>query len=784
MPVSYRSKLLLCVLVVVLGTLASNMLALSRATSEISARLVAQKLAFIQRGFSAQLDSEIERLQVWADALVADVAARRTLIGADQDAFNRMFFQYRETGDAHLGLLLDQNLEVVLGTREVASLSLSPADGMPTSGARSLRAAAVVDGTPYQLVLTPLSLQDFNGWIGVGTALDDAFFERLRSTLGAELTLVYGNESDAHVASTLDVDWLRRERRGAGVSTSTTEVLQWLESYNWVSKAVPLDGLDTVQIQVVLSTSLDAVLAQHQPIRSQMVLAAVAAMLLAIIAAVLIARWATLPVARLINTVEKIADGDYTQEVSLGANRELHKLGGALNTMRQSIAERELRIRHHALHDMVTQLPNRDYIRSRFDSQLRDGHSGSEFALCLLQMRNLSKLAELYGTSFSDSALKAVADRLCEKLRRGDLCARVADNQILLFYEGLDYAGVEQVVKKLHREFGDPVLVQGVALQVELTLGFVLCPQHGHDFDDVLRRAQIALARARFSNDLYEIYRIGQDESHLRQIRMASRLQLAVEERAFTLLYQPKYRLEQQSVEEVEALLRWSDEELGEVSPEEFIPLAEQMGFISRISDLVLDLVIDQQLRWRAAGMDLTTCVNLSGQDVLHESFVCSAIDRLSRSGLPVNALVMEITETAMVTDMERALANLSLFEAAGIRMAIDDFGTGYSSLAQLKSLPVHELKIDRSLVHELDASHDDQLIVRSTIEMAHSMGLKVVAEGVENQASLTLLREMGCDTIQGYFLARPMAAADLVIWLARPPHYLMDIRAALEEAV
>ncbi len=784
MPVSYRSKLLLCVLVVVLVTLASNMLALSRATAEISERLVTEKLAFIQRGFAAQLDSDFDRLQLWAEVLVADVASGRALTHADQDAFDSLLLEYREMRDAHVALLLDHNLEVVVGTREATSLSLSPADAMPSPVAGSLRTAAVVDGSPYQFLLVPLSVQDFKGWIGVGAALDDAFFERLRSALGAELTLVYGDGSDVHFASTLDVDWLRGERRGAEMSAATSQLLQWLESYNWVSEAVSLQGLGDTQMQVVLSTSLDAALAQHQPIRSQMVLAALAAMLLAMIAALIIARWATLPVARLINAVEKIADGDYTQEVSLGVDRELRKLGGAMNTMRQSIAERELRIRHHALHDMVTQLPNRDYIRSRFDSHLRDGHSGSEFALCLLQVKNLSKLAELYGSSFSDSALKAVADRLCEKLRRGDLCARVADNQILLFYEGLDHAGVEQVVKKLYREFSDPVAVQGVALQVELTLGFVLCPQHGHDFDDVLGRAQIALARARFSNSLYEIYRIGQDESHLRQIRMASRLQLAVEERAFTLLYQPKYRLEQQSVEEVEALLRWTDDELGEVCPEEFIPLAEQMGFISRISDLVLDLVIDQQLRWRAAGMDLTTCVNLSGEDVLHENFVGSAIDRLSRSGLPAHALVMEITETAMVTDMERALANLSLFEAAGIRMAIDDFGTGYSSLAQLKSLPVHELKIDRSLVQELDASHDDQLIVRSTIEMAHSMGLKVVAEGVENQASLTLLREMGCDAIQGFFLARPMAAADLVIWLARPPHYLMDIRAALEEAV
>ena len=225
--------------------------------------------------------------------------------------------------------------------------------------------------------------------------------------------------------------------------------------------------------------------------------------------------------------------------------------------------------------------------------------------------------------------------------------------------------------------------------------------------------------------------------------------------------------------------MRWTDPELGEVYPDEFIPVAEQTGIITDISVIVLKQVLRQLKEWERAGVELTVCVNLSGADILQAGFVRHAIDSLRASGLDSSAIIMEVTETMMMADMDIALGNIREFELAGIRLAIDDFGTGFSSLAQLKMLPVQELKIDKSLILRLDQDSDDQKIVRSTIEMAHYLGLKVVAEGVENLASLRLLQAMGCDAVQGYYLARPMTAAALEGWLAEPP---AQIRALVEE--
>jgi EAL domain-containing protein (putative c-di-GMP-specific phosphodiesterase class I) len=346
----------------------------------------------------------------------------------------------------------------------------------------------------------------------------------------------------------------------------------------------------------------------------------------------------------------------------------------------------------------------------------------------------------------------------------------VGDNQLLLFLDDLDPAGLEPALGKLLATFTDPLEVAGVPVVLEPRFGCVFYPQHGASFDDLLRRAQIALSRARRGAERFTVYKVGQDEAHLRQIRVANRLREAVDAGAFELLYQPKFSLREARITGFEALVRWHDDELGQVFPDEFIPIAEQTGMITGISEAVLATSLADLAVLRERGGELAVSVNLSGIDILQPRFIDHVIDRVRESGLPSRAVTLEITETAMVEDLEVARGHLLRLDAAGLALSIDDFGTGFSSLGQLRALPARELKIDRSLVQPLGDRSEDRQIVASTIDMAHHLGLSVVAEGVENMEIVNHLHAMGCDVLQGYFLARPMPATALAAWLDEPP--------------
>jgi EAL domain-containing protein (putative c-di-GMP-specific phosphodiesterase class I) len=256
------------------------------------------------------------------------------------------------------------------------------------------------------------------------------------------------------------------------------------------------------------------------------------------------------------------------------------------------------------------------------------------------------------------------------------------------------------------------------------------------------------------------------ENRYLRKLKVTQRLQHAISHNGFKLLFQPQFDLNKKIIHSAEALIRWYDDDLGPVYPDEFIPLAENSGDITLITDWVFSEALIQLERWHAAGFELGVSINLSAKDILKDDFIDRVILQIDARKISPHLLMLEVTESALVEDMDHAIANLRRLYEAGVHLAMDDFGTGFSSLAQLKVLPVHELKIDKSFVLNLDKDIDDQKIVRSTIEMAHNLGLTTIAEGVENSPSIEMLKSMNCDAIQGYFLSKPITSDDLISWL------------------
>lgn len=783
MRTSFRSRLLLLMVGLLVVTMISTTLAVLRATNENVEALLGKELSVIGRVFAEFLRQDRQQLLERGAVLAGDFAFKRAMATGETDTMLSVLANHGQRINADLVLLVSPDREVLMSTHPLETLPGDIARSLDQSLSEGVGLPVVIGDTAFQLVLIPVRAPDLIGWLGLGRRLDADALARIRDITSIDVTLIYAGTGAQGIqrVSTLPSSLLPLETAGVEVVSAAREFAQEMRAANWLNQErVMLDSDDATMV-AVLSESLGGALDEYAPMRLQMVLIALVALVAATLVTLLVARWVTRPIYRLVTAAQTISRGDYSQRIDLRAGQEFDALASTLNLMQDTVAEREARIQHQAQYDMLTQLPNRNYMYALFTRQVTESATSTRFALGLLDLYSLQQLKDLYGSQFSDAVLRAAAARVAGSLRRGDMAARVADTQILLFLADMEPAGIEVVMQKVRSEFAAALEIDEVPVRLEFALGFVFCPRDGSDFDDLLRRAQIALSQARRTTLDHAVYQLGQDEQHLRQIQVASHLPRAIEADAFTLNYQPKYDLQARAVREVEALMRWTDDELGNVFPDEFIPIAEQTGIITRISEQIVRRVIDQILSWNRSGLYLTVCINLSGIDILQKEFLRGVLRSLEASGLPPSALVLEITETAMMGDMALATANLQDVEEAGIRLSIDDFGTGFSSLAQLKTLPVQELKIDKSLVMRLDTDKDDQQIVRSTIEMAHYLGLKVVAEGVESEQVLAMLHEMHCDAVQGYYLARPMSAGDLQNWLREPPPHMQRIPAVLD---
>jgi diguanylate cyclase (GGDEF)-like protein len=762
--------LLLFVSLVGAALLASTIAALTAANANVRA-LLREDLEVRSRIASLALERQGEALRERVAVVTADFGFKAAAATQERDTILSALANHGERLDADLAMWLNPAGDIVLSSAPVQTLPPSLGKLISSGTPRAAATLEAVAATPYLLAVSPVLAPALTGWLVIGVALDASALDELSQLAGAAITLANGAGGSATL--------LRSTLPDLDVNADTAAALE--ERPGWLDTSLPLGRGDALTLHV--SVSVDDALEDFDPLRAQLVAIAVAALVLAAVLAFLASRWLTRPIRAMVGNARQIADGDYTQKTDVRTGTELDTLSEALSFMQSTVAEREARIQYQAQHDLLTQLPNRNYMYSLYRRFLRDNPQRADFAIALIELENLTQLRDLYGSAFCDVVLREASRRISDSLRRGDIAGRVADQQILLFLQGLRSEGLAGLLQKVDELTAAPFDVEGIPVRAELRFGFAFSPAHGVDFDDLQRRAQLALSDARQRGERHGVYTIGQDERHLRQIRIANRLRPAIAEGAFHLQYQPKYDLRSLRVTGAEALLRWQDRELGTVYPDEFILVAEQTGIVTELSAWVLEQVLEDQRAWRSAGLSISASVNLSGVDVLNGEFVDGVVERIGAAGLPVDAVVLEVTETAMMADVELARSNMQRLERLGMRISIDDYGTGFSSLAQLRTLPVRELKLDRSLVATIADEEGDRLIVQSTIDMAHHLGLEVVAEGVEGGAVLRSLAAMGCDLLQGYLLARPMSALALTAYLSREPGTTAHIAAELETA-
>jgi EAL domain-containing protein (putative c-di-GMP-specific phosphodiesterase class I) len=360
------------------------------------------------------------------------------------------------------------------------------------------------------------------------------------------------------------------------------------------------------------------------------------------------------------------------------------------------------------------------------------------------------------------------------------MVARLDGDKFAVFLATAGEASALQTAATLAAALEETFVVEGYPLQVEVSMGIALYPAHGSDPLTLFRHADVAMYSAKRRHEGIVLYDTRYDQYSPLRLSLIGDLRKAIAANELCLYYQPKAELDTGLVKSVEALIRWQHPTRGFIPPDQFIPLAEQTALIIPLTRWVLETAIAQCRRWLDDGLQLSVAVNLSMRNLRDESLPDTIAGLLAQYKIPPRQLRVEITESAVMTDVEHTLAVLQRLFALGVRIAIDDYGTGYASLSYLKHLPADELKIDRAFVRHLTTDVADQAIVRSTVNLAHSLGMQVVAEGVEDLATLNLLAALKCDIAQGYYLSRPVAARDLERWLrerVEAPESLLDDR-------
>jgi diguanylate cyclase (GGDEF)-like protein len=732
---------------------------------------IAENLAAGARVFERVRNLDRVRLVQAARLLSADQAFRAAVAARDKSSIASILVRYGAQVGAELSMLIRRDDVVAADTLGVGAgeAFFFPRLLREARAAGEASAMVVVRGRLYQLVVVPVALPGPFAWVAVGYAVDDALAREIGRLVGLEVSFASRLQRGEWKlqASTLDEQdrraLLREMATGAlGADGGARQVGDALTRV----LAVPAHTDDTVA--VVLQQPLSAAMEPFRRLQRQLAWISLTAALVSIVASLLIARGIARPVRLLADFARRMAAGDFATVPPTPRDDEIGDLATAFRTMQQGLASREQRISNLAYRDTLTGLPNRTLFAERVDAALSAAaDEPPHAAVLLLDIDRFKHVNETLGHAIGDLLLLEVAARLRRVVdRERDTVARLGGDEFALLLPGQGLPGAQRIAGAILRALDAPMTLEGDVVDVQASVGIAIAPDHGTERATLLRRADVAMYTAKRDNAGAVAWDDRYEQHGRERLSLMSDLRKAVDADELTLVYQPKIPLGFAAEHDVEALVRWRHPARGLVPPAEFIPFAEQTGCIRSITQWVLAHAFVQCAAWRRDGLAVNVSVNLSPRDLTDINLPERFETLLRTHGCRPQWIGLEITESAILDDPERAIENLRRLHAMGCRLAIDDYGTGYSSLAYLRRLPVDEIKIDKSFVMNMAHDAGNATIVRSTIDLAHDMGLAVVAEGVDALPVLERLRALGCDMVQGYFLSRPLPAADIEKWL------------------
>ncbi|BBP59378.1 EAL domain-containing protein [Pseudomonas sp. St316] len=729
------------------------------------------------RIFERLLEAQGRRLADGVQLLAADFGFREAVASRDAATIRSVLINHGKRINASDMILLSMD-----GTVLASTLEHMP-DGSPfqydgalrlARGARQSMVIVPLQGKPHLLVETPVLAPLPVARVVMGFSMDKAFANELRSLTNLEVSFLAVDQHQPGELVSTQPDALHGSISSLMLGSSLPGEATLTEhlNHNYLSQFLTLaDGSGGYNGQVIalLQSPLDVAMQAFAPLDEKILAITLVALIASLVGALLLARGVSRPVRSLALAAERIGQGDYQTPVVLQREDELGLLANAVNTMQRGIADREQQLAHNALHDPVTDLPNRALAMERLGSAIA---AKRPMTVIFMGIDNLRAINETVDPETIDRLLRQTGQRIQALLSPGDTVAHLIAEEFLLLLDGMDSDAAVAVADQLQQFLLKPQRINGHDLTLDCRLGIAAYPTDGESAQSLLERASIAMKDAAQMPGHLQVYQHGRDLAHRRQITLIRDLRHAAGNGELLLHYQPKLNILNNHVRQAEALLRWQHPQLGSISPAEFIPMAERTGSIQALTHWVINEGMRQLSEWNERGLRLELSLNISAEDLISDDLPTRVVALLRSHRLPAEQLIFEVTESAVMREPERALKNLHLLRDCGISLSVDDFGTGYSSLAHLKRLPVQELKIDQSFVRDLDEASEDAVIVRSTIEMSHNLGLKVVAEGVEYAHSLRLLERWHCDTAQGYLISRPLTAEAFEAWVALPLNF------------
>ncbi len=479
------------------------------------------------------------------------------------------------------------------------------------------------------------------------------------------------------------------------------------------------------------------------------------------------ALWLVARIERIHETVESYARRLGIPLPDFGRCNVIERVHRQLERLSEEVVAENYALEYQARHDSLTNLPNRALFLERLETALQAAQEADDtLALFIMDLDQFKEVNDTLGHHIGDRLLQEVSRRLVSVLRRSDTVARLGGDEFAVLLPGADAGEAKAVCRKIAAALEKPIRVENLRLRAGISIGVALCPDHGQDANLLMRFADVAMYEAKRRHKGFAFYIADRDDKSISRLGLSAELKEAIEQGQLTLDYQPMVDIASGRIFCAEALVRWNHPDYGLVPPEEFIPSAEQTGVIRPLTLWVMDKALAQVAAWASIGIELNISINLSVRSLQDRQLPGQVQKLVARHGANPARVILEITESAIMSDPLTARRVMRRLSNMGFQLSIDDFGTGYSSLAYLKQLPVDEIKIDKSFVTRMDRDENDAVIVRATIDLAHNLGLKVVAEGVESHDVWDLLEMLGCDTAQGYFIRQPQSPTALAEWI------------------
>ncbi len=769
-PLRLSGRIVLVSLALLLVVQAAGFVVIGQSIDRNAHTQLADHLAVAARVWQRLLDQRAAKLNQGAALLAADYGMREAVGTGDLETVRSALDNHGARIGASVAALLDTGL-AVQAVGEQGDPAIAPALARlapqlaqhPGSGV-----VALLADRPDQFVMVPMRAPALIGWVVMGFPLDQALVDDMQAVSGVHAALVAQPMHGAPLVLVL-VHSLQPPADASPLATQLADGDLALDAQPHLVATTAVASGPEGRITLRLAGSIAAAVAPYRSLQWMLAIITLLGVGLFGAGSVWTARRVTQPLRRLVRASERLGRGQYDEPVAQdGRGDEIGELARAFDHMRINVGAQREQIRSLAYRDRLTGLPNRLQFREDIQRAIAQADPARDhIAVVMLDLDRFKHVNDVLGYASGDRLLEGVAARLQQVVRDGDVVARLGGDEFALLMHDADTNLAVTVAQRITTAFEQPLLLDDHTVDLSAGLGIAAWPTHATDADALLSRAEVAMYAAKRRTAGAQVYDPAVDTASALNLSLLSELRRAVGHHELRLFLQPKIAIRDGSVCGAEALVRWQHPTRGLVPPLQFIPFAEQTGFIRQLTLWIFERAAAEQVALAVLGVRRVS-VNLSTRDLLDLELPEKLDAILRRHRALAEGFCLEITESAIMDDPQRAESTLNRLAERGDKLSIDDFGTGYSSLAYLKKLPVHELKIDKSFVMAMEQDAGDAKIVRSTVDLAHNLGLTVVAEGVENAAVLALLHALQCDEGQGYHMSKPLPVGEFCDWVAR----------------